>query len=263
MSYLIKLDTVTVSFNNRHVLDNVSLALNAGEITTLIGPNGAGKSTLVKVVTGLHTTFLGTVHRKPGLRIGYVPQKLALNSTLPLNVERFMRLAGKVTVDEINHALQQVKAEHLLHADMHKLSGGETQRVLLARALLRRPHLLVLDEPVQGVDVNGQLEMYALIGQLRETLSCAILMVSHDLHLVMAQTDHVICLHHHVCCHGSPEAISQHPEYVALFGRQSAEQLALYHHHHNHDHDLAGNAVGPCQHDHNDDHHSGKEHGHV
>ncbi|WP_413110537.1 zinc ABC transporter ATP-binding protein ZnuC [Thaumasiovibrio sp. DFM-14] len=248
MSYLIKLDQVSVTYNQRHVLDNIDLSLEAGKITTLIGPNGAGKSTLVKVVTGLTLPSSGIVYRKPGLRLGYVPQKLALNNTLPLTVTRFMRLGGRFNEGQILDALNLVQASHLLHADMHKLSGGETQRVLLARALLRQPHLLVLDEPVQGVDVNGQLEMYALIAQLCTQLNCAILMVSHDLHLVMAQTDHVICLQHHICCSGSPEAISQDPKYAALFGQQSAEQLALYHHHHNHEHDLAGNTVGPCQH---------------
>ncbi len=250
MSYLIKLDQVSVEFGDRRVLDTIDLNLQAGEITTLIGPNGAGKSTMVKVVTGLQAPTSGIVHRKPDLRIGYVPQKLALNSTLPLTVDRFMRLGGKYPQSEIKSALSQVKAGHLHHADMHKLSGGETQRVLLARSLLRKPHLLVLDEPVQGVDVNGQLEMYSLIADIRHQFNCAILMVSHDLHLVMAKTDHVICLHHHICCSGAPDAISQHPEYMALFGQQSAEQLALYHHHHNHDHDLAGNTIGPCQHDH-------------
>ncbi|PSW18758.1 zinc ABC transporter ATP-binding protein ZnuC [Photobacterium sanctipauli] len=250
MTSLVELQAVTVTFAERHVLDQVSLKLERGQITTLIGPNGAGKSTLVKVITGLQKPTTGKVIRPKGLRLGYVPQKLALNSSLPLTVDRFMRLAGRYREADRIQALELVSGKHLHHSNMHSLSGGEMQRVLLARALLQKPDLLVLDEPVQGVDVNGQLELYSLIQSLRDKLDCAILMVSHDLHLVMAKTDHVICLHHHVCCSGEPEAITSHPKYVALFGRQQSEQLALYHHHHNHEHDLSGNPVGPCQHNH-------------
>ncbi|UXI02091.1 zinc ABC transporter ATP-binding protein ZnuC [Photobacterium sp. TY1-4] len=252
MTTLVELQAVTVTFADRHVLDQVSFQLARGQITTLIGPNGAGKSTLVKVITGLCKPSSGHVIRARGLRIGYVPQKLQLNTSLPLTVDRFMRLAGRYRPDEIQAALTLVGGLHLHHSNMHALSGGETQRVLLARALLQHPDLLVLDEPVQGVDVNGQLELYSLIQSLRDQLNCAILMVSHDLHLVMAKTDHVICLHHHVCCSGAPDAITSHPSYVALFGTQQSEQLALYHHHHNHEHDLAGSPVGPCQHHHNE-----------
>ncbi len=253
-SPLIELDQVTVTFSGRHVLDAVSFKLTKGKITTLIGPNGAGKSTLVKTVIGLTKPSLGKVTRKRGLRIGYVPQKLKLNDAMPITVERFLKLSGIKKQAEINDALGIVGAGKLLHSSMHTLSGGETQRVLLARAILKKPELLVLDEPVQGVDVNGQLAMYSLIESLRHTLGCAILMVSHDLHLVMAKTDEVICLQHHVCCSGAPEAISNHPSYIALFGRNESEQLALYHHHHNHNHDLGGNPLGPCQHTHEEQH---------
>ncbi|MGF1686695.1 zinc ABC transporter ATP-binding protein ZnuC [Photobacterium japonica] len=254
MTTLVELQAVTVTFAERHVLDQVSLKLERGQITTLIGPNGAGKSTLVKVITGLHKPSSGKVLRQKGLRIGYVPQKLALNNSLPLNVDRFMRLAGRYTAEARLQALEMVNGKHLQHSNMHSLSGGEMQRVLLARALLQKPDLLVLDEPVQGVDVNGQLELYSLIQSLRDKLDCAILMVSHDLHLVMAKTDNVICLQHHICCSGEPEMIANHPSYVALFGRQQSEQLALYHHHHNHEHAMSGSPVGPCQHDHHTDH---------
>ncbi|MDX1303168.1 zinc ABC transporter ATP-binding protein ZnuC [Photobacterium sp.] len=248
MTILIELQSVTVAFAERHVLDQVSLKLERGQITTLIGPNGAGKSTLVKVITGLRKPTSGKVLRQKGVRIGYVPQKLQLNTSMPLTVDRFMRLAGRYKEDAIIEALSLVGGIHLQHSDMHSLSGGEMQRILLARALLQKPDLLVLDEPVQGVDVNGQLELYSLIQSLRDRLNCAILMVSHDLHLVMAKTDNVICLHHHVCCSGEPDTITSHPSYVALFGQQQSEQLALYHHHHNHEHDLTGSPVGPCQH---------------
>ncbi|MGF1759444.1 zinc ABC transporter ATP-binding protein ZnuC [Photobacterium sagamiensis] len=248
MTTLIELQSVTVTFAERHVLDQVSLKLERGQITTLIGPNGAGKSTLVKVITGLLKPTTGKVVRQKGVRIGYVPQKLQLNTSMPLTVDRFMRLAGRYKENTRVEALSLVGGVHLQHSDMHSLSGGEMQRVLLARALLQKPDLLVLDEPVQGVDVNGQLELYNLIQTLRDKLNCAILMVSHDLHLVMAKTDNVICLHHHICCSGEPDTITRHPSYVALFGQQQSEQLALYHHHHNHEHDLAGSPVGPCQH---------------
>ncbi|MDD1792933.1 zinc ABC transporter ATP-binding protein ZnuC [Enterovibrio makurazakiensis] len=245
---LITLNNVSVIFDGRSVLDRVTFSLHRDKITTLIGPNGAGKSTLVKTVIGLNSPSEGTIVRQGNITIGYVPQKLQLNESLPLRVDRFLKLSPKATASSIQDALSLVGATKLLHANMHTLSGGEMQRILLASAVLKKPDLLVLDEPVQGVDVAGQLELYSLIAKLKETLRCGILMVSHDLHLVMAKTDEVICLQHHICCSGAPDAISTHPEYVALFGRKESEQLALYHHHHNHDHDLSGNPVGPCQH---------------
>ncbi|WP_318417978.1 zinc ABC transporter ATP-binding protein ZnuC [Photobacterium leiognathi] len=246
MTTLVELQSITVSFGERDVLDNISLKLERGEITTLIGPNGAGKSTLVKVITGLSKPTKGKVVRKKGIRIGYVPQKLRLNDTLPLSVDRFMRLAGRYSKEQRIEALEMVNGSRLLNSDMHALSGGEMQRVLLARALLQKPDLLVLDEPVQGVDVTGQLELYRLIQQLRDMLNCAILMVSHDLHLVMAKTDKVICLQHHICCSGSPLTVTSHPKYIALFGHTSTEQLALYEHQHNHQHDASDKPQGCC-----------------
>ncbi|OEE51536.1 zinc ABC transporter ATP-binding protein ZnuC [Enterovibrio norvegicus] len=245
---LVTLNNVSVVFDGRSVLDRVTFSLYRDKITTLIGPNGAGKSTLVKTVIGLNKPTEGNVERSRHVKIGYVPQKLHLNDALPLRVERFLKLNPFATSASINEALSLVGATKLLNANMHTLSGGETQRVLLANAVLKKPDLLVLDEPVQGVDVTGQLALYSLIAKLKAKLHCGILMVSHDLHLVMAKTDEVICLQHHICCSGAPDSISSHPEYVAMFGRQESEQLALYHHHHNHDHDLSGNPVGPCQH---------------
>ncbi|MFB9134859.1 zinc ABC transporter ATP-binding protein ZnuC [Vibrio olivae] len=244
MSTLVELKNIQVRFADKTVLDNVSLELERGKITTLIGPNGAGKSTLVKVLLGLQTRFQGQVVRSKGLRIGYVPQKLKLNETLPLNVSRFLRLAGKYSDQELTSALKLVGAEHLHNANMHSLSGGENQRVLLARALLRRPDLLVLDEPAQGVDIQGQMDLYDLINTLRYRFNCGVFMVSHDLHLVMAKTDHVVCLHHHICCSGAPDDITKHPQYIALFGQARHETLAFYHHQHDHHHhDLAGQPV--------------------
>ncbi|WP_104399212.1 zinc ABC transporter ATP-binding protein ZnuC [Vibrio penaeicida] len=252
MTLLASLKSIRVQFGDKPVLDNINLDLHKGQITTLIGPNGAGKSTLVKVLLGLNKRFDGTLSFTGKPKIGYVPQKLRLNDTLPLSVERFLKLAGKYSKQERLEALKLVGASHLLNNNMHRLSGGENQRVLLARALLQRPELLVLDEPAQGVDVQGQIDLYNLIDHLRHRFNCAVLMVSHDLHLVMAKTDHVVCLHHHVCCSGTPAAVSEHPSYIALFGHRSRESLAFYQHDHHHHHDLSGDPVAgdadACQH---------------
>ncbi|WED25702.1 zinc ABC transporter ATP-binding protein ZnuC [Vibrio sp. DW001] len=240
MTSLVRMKNISVQFDDRDVLDNISLEINTNEITTIIGPNGAGKSTLIKALLGLVKPYKGQIEKKKKLTIGYVPQKLKLNDTLPLHVDRFLKLAGKYSKQERITALKLVGAEHLARNDMHRLSGGENQRVLLARALLLRPELLVLDEPAQGVDVQGQIELYNLIETIRHRFQCAVLMISHDLHLVMAKTDKVICINHHVCCSGEPETISTHPSYVALFGRPNDESLAFYHHSHSGHHDLSG-----------------------
>jgi zinc transport system ATP-binding protein len=241
MPTLVTLNKISVTFGRRRVLSDISLSLRPGRILTLLGPNGAGKSTLVRVVLGLVSPTSGSLIREPGLHIGYVPQKLHLDATLPLTVNRFMRLKPGVKKADILPALKRVYAAHLLDQPMQKLSGGENQRVLLARALLNQPQLLVLDEPTQGVDVNGQLALYDLIEQLRKELGCAVLMVSHDLHLVMAKTDEVLCLNQHICCSGAPEVVSTHPEFIAMFGNRGAEQLAVYRH--NHRHDLHGKII--------------------
>lgn len=243
MPTLATLKNISVTFGSRRVLSNISLALQPGKILTLLGPNGAGKSTLVRVVLGLIAPTEGTMTCEPGLRIGYVPQKIHLDPTMPLTVSRFMRLKPGVKKSDILPALKRVQAAHLLDQPMQKLSGGENQRVLLARALLNSPQLLVLDEPTQGVDVNGQVALYNLIDNLRCELGCAVLMVSHDLHLVMAKTDEVLCLNQHICCSGSPEVVSTHPEFIAMFGNRGAEQLAIYRHNHNHRHDLKGKII--------------------
>jgi zinc transport system ATP-binding protein len=243
MTNLVSLENVSVSFGARQVLSGISLDLHPGRILTLLGPNGAGKSTLVRIVLGLIAADEGRIKRSPTLRIGYVPQKLHLDATLPLTVGRFMRLRPGVKKRDILPALMRVNAAHLADAPMQKLSGGETQRVLLARALLNQPQLLVLDEPTQGVDVNGQLALYDLIDQIRQELDCGVLMVSHDLHLVMAKTDEVLCLNHHICCSGTPEVVSTHPEFISMFGPRGAEQIGIYRHHHNHRHDLRGHII--------------------
>jgi len=241
---LIRLDGVAVSFNGQPVLDDVQLSVQPGEIVTLIGPNGAGKTTLVRVVLGLIQPDSGNVRRAPRLRIGYMPQKLHVDATLPLSVLRFLRLVPGVDRQRALAALAEVGAEQVIDSPLQSISGGEMQRVLLARALLREPQLLVLDEPVQGVDVAGQAELYRLISRLRERHGCGVLMVSHDLHLVMSATDQVVCLNRHVCCSGHPEQVSGDPAFIELFG-QDAKSLAVYHHHHDHDHDLHGGVVKP------------------
>ena len=248
MTTLVALKHISVSFGARHVLTDISFSLQAGRILTLVGPNGAGKSTLVRLVLGLIAPDSGVLRRDHALRIGYVPQKIHLDTTLPLTVERFMRLRPGVKKSDIIPALERVRSAHLLQQPMQKLSGGEMQRVLLARALLNRPQLLVLDEPTQGVDVGGQAALYDLIDQIRHTLGCGVLMVSHDLHLVMAKTDEVLCLNQHICCSGTPETVSAHPEFIAMFGHQDMAQMALYRHHHNHSHDLHGQVIEQREH---------------
>lgn len=248
---LIQLDGIEKSYRGNKVLSAVELKVMPGQIITLIGPNGAGKTTLVKIVLGLLEPDAGQVKTDPELRIGYMPQKLQLDPTLPITLDRFLALADPDR-ERCRTALQEVGIERPCWGQpLQSLSGGEMQRALLARAILRKPNLLVLDEPVQGVDVVGQESLYRLIGQLRDRLDCAVLMVSHDLHLVMSATDEVICLNQHICCHGHPDQVSNNPAFIELFGNKTAP----YTHHHNHRHDLHGDVIknnqteGHCQHD--------------
>ncbi|PXX93246.1 zinc ABC transporter ATP-binding protein ZnuC [Marinobacter vulgaris] len=239
---LLELKQLTVRFDDRPVVDHVDLRVRRGDIITIIGPNGAGKTTLIKAVLGLQPISEGSLTMTPGLTIGYVPQHLTLESTLPISVKRFMLLSGRPQ-QACRDALAKTGVEHLFNASVHHLSGGEKQRLLLARALARRPDLLVLDEPAQGVDINGQAALYDLIRGLRDELNCGVIMISHDLHLVMAATDRVICLNQHICCSGYPADISHDPAFIETFGQPVAESLAVYHHHHNHSHDLHGDVV--------------------
>lgn len=229
---------LSVTLGKHPVLERISLTLNAGQIMTVIGPNGAGKSTLIKALLGIVPIRSGQLVRKPGLRIGYMPQKLHIDDSLPLSVYRLMTLTQKASRTDAQAALAQTDVPHLLDRAVQKLSGGEFQRVMLARALLKEPDLLVLDEPVQGVDFTGEIELYRLIQRIRDERGCAILMVSHDLHLVMAATDEVICLNGHVCCSGAPESVTKAPEFLAMFGPKHADGLAFYSHHHDHRHSL-------------------------
>jgi zinc transport system ATP-binding protein len=234
---LISLDKVNKRFENHHVLQNITMQLDQGQITTLIGPNGAGKSTLVRIILGLLTADSGSVQRGANLSIGYMPQKLNIDPTLPISTCRFLQLAD-TSHQACHHALDSVGIGHLAATPIQKLSGGEVQRALLARAILRQPNLLVLDEPVQGVDINGQNALYKMIAELSKSLNCGVLMVSHDLHIVMSATDQVVCLNHHICCHGRPEQVTQDPAYIDIFG-----QTAIYAHNHDHQHSVHGEVL--------------------
>lgn len=232
---LIQLQAICYNYKQKQVLTNINFSLSPNQITTIIGPNGAGKTTLVKIILGLLQPTQGTVERASHLRIGYMPQKLHIDPTLPITLGRFLSLVNTEQRSR-QQALNEVGLEGKKDWPLQGLSGGELQRALLARAILRKPNLLVLDEPVQGVDVAGQQSLYKLIGQLRERLHCAVLMISHDLHLVMSATDEVICLNNHVCCHGHPDQVTQNPAFIALFGSKTT----TYTHHHDHDHDSFG-----------------------
>lgn len=266
---LVSLVNAGIERGSRWLVRGIDFEVNPGQIVTLIGPNGSGKSTTARLAIGVLRPDEGTVVRKPHLRIGYVPQKVAIDWTLPLTVERFMRLTAPLSSDDVDDALSATGVAHLRGAETGALSGGEFQRVLLARAIARKPDLLVLDEPVQGVDFSGEIALYDLIGRIRDELGCGILMISHDLHVVMAGTDHVICLNGHVCCQGSPTAVAENEEFKRMFGgRSAAAALAIYEHHHDHTHlpdgrvrHVDGTVTEHCHP--GDGHHHGHEKPHV
>ena len=233
---LVSLDNAGIFRSDRWLVRGISMRIEAGEIVTLIGPNGSGKSTTAKMALGILKTDEGMARQKPGLRTSYVPQKLEVNWTLPLTVNRFLQLTNRATGRQMEEALAATETLHLAKAQMSKLSGGEFQRVLLARAILRAPEFLVLDEPVQGVDFNGEIALYRLIEDIRNKLNCGVLLISHDLHVVMSKTDRVICLNGHICCHGTPASVASSDEFKSLFGTHAAPDLALYEHKHDHEH---------------------------
>jgi len=237
MSPVILAQDIYFTREGRKILTSVSMELMPGSILTLIGPNGAGKSTLVKILLGIEQPDSGTIKRKDGLTVGYMPQRISIDESMPMSVSRFLAIPNRISRDEAINALSLTGVVHLIDHQIHRLSGGEFQRVLLARALVLKPELLVLDEPVQGVDFTGEIELYELIHKVRNQLGCAIIMVSHDLHIVMANTDEVICLNHHVCCSGTPETVKGHPEFLELFGTINPA-ISLYTHNHNHQHGL-------------------------
>ncbi len=235
---------ITYDTPQRNVLHHVNLTLERNKITTLIGPNGSGKTTLAKIILGLTTATHGDIYRKAGIAIGYMPQKFAIEPVLPLTVKRFLTLRPNGYKHSASENLETISKEvgisHILAQQMYHCSGGEVQRILLARSLMGNPDLLVLDEPVQGLDIRGQNEFYRLIQRIRTSRGCGVLMISHDLHMVMANTDHVICMNHHICCEGTPQDVSKHPEYIALFSKEGIENMGLYTHHHDHEHGVAG-----------------------
>jgi len=237
---LITAKDISYRASGKQILKDISLTVLPGETVTVIGPNGAGKTTLLRILLGLIEPSTGSVTRKPGLRIGYLPQKIHIDPVLPLSINRMMTLTGKYSRDEIQAALAETGVSHLDGQSVFNLSGGEFQRMMLARALLRNPELLVLDEPVQGVDYLGEAELYDLIANIREHYDCSVLMISHDLHVVMSSTDRVICIDQHVCCQGKPQYVCNHSEFQRMFGRQFSESLSVYQHDHDHRHDIRG-----------------------
>ena len=236
---LVKLNNVGFSQNEKWLVKDVSLIVEKGKIVTLIGPNGSGKSTTAKIALGIYKNIEGNVEKYTD-NIGYVPQKISIDWTLPLRVSDFMTLTDNIKDDEINDALSLTGVMHLKNKNLGNLSGGEFQRVLLARAISKKPELLVLDEPVQGVDYTGEIALYKLIKKISDTLNCGILLISHDLHTVMTATDYVVCLNRHVCCSGTPIDVAKNNEYKTLFGEQASQILSIYEHKHDHEHSHEG-----------------------
>ena len=252
-SSLITLNNAGLFRSGRWLVRGVSLSVEMGEILTLIGPNGSGKSTTAKMALGIVNPDEGSAHRRKELKVRYVPQRVSIDWTVPLKVRRLMSLTGRVSRNEADEAMSLTGTLHLADSEVRTLSGGEFQRVLLARAIAFKPELLVLDEPVQGVDFNGEISLYKLIEDIRDRLNCGVMLISHDLHVVMSKTDRVICLNGHICCHGTPANVASSDEFRVLFGEQAASALALYEHRHDHEH-LPDGQIRSAGHDHRHGH---------
>ena len=234
---LIKISSLDVKYGYKTVLKNMNLTIDAGEIVTIVGPNGSGKTTLFKAIIGTTPISKGKIYIKPNLRIGYVPQQLKIDQTLPITVERFLKLAQKNFYRSLDKIEELLGSKDLLNIQVNNLSSGQMQRVLLARALINNPEILLLDEATRGLDQPGVASFYRKIENIRKSTNCAILMISHDLHVVMSSSDRVICVNGHICCEGAPESVASSPEYKALFGSDVDGTFALYRHHHDHKHD--------------------------
>ncbi len=237
MESLIKAQNITVSREKRSILKDVSLEIKAHDFITIIGPNGAGKSMLLKCLMGFFKPNSGKISVKKNLRIGYVPQRLTPSPSMPISVSGFLKLGKKIDDNFLKEIASEAGIAEIIDKQLYILSGGELQRVLLARALLNNPEILILDEPAQNLDISGQLAFYKLIENVYKNRKLAILMVSHDLHLVMASSKQVICLFHHICCEGEPQMVAKDPEFISLFGNDMAKMMAVYNHSHNHIHD--------------------------
>ena len=236
---LVKLDNAGVYKSSKWLVRGISFEVNQGQIVTLIGPNGSGKTTTAKMILNILNADEGLIISNTN-KMAYVPQKISIDWTMPLRVIDFMKLTSNLNNTKIIESLTLTGVENLIYDEIHNLSGGEFQRVLIARAVAKKPELLVLDEPVQGVDLNGEIALYNLIKKISDKLNCGILLISHDMHFVMSATDHVICLNGHICCSGTPSTIVKNPAYIKLFGEHNAETLSYYQHHHDHSHNNDG-----------------------
>lgn len=234
--YLASLKNIVLKRNGQKVIDKISLNLKKGEITTLIGPNGGGKTSIARILLGVLQPTSGIVKKDPKIKIGYMPQKIEIDKTIPMTVNDFLKLSPEEIIfdDHINSLISRLKLDKILSKQIHNLSGGQMQKVMFLRSIINKPNLLVLDEPTQYMDTSGTEEFYQILDEIRQSQHCAILLVSHDLYMVMQKTDFVFCVNHHICCHGSPESINQHPEYLSLFGNRTS--LAVYKHDHDHKH---------------------------
>ena len=238
-STLVKLNNAGFKQNDKWLVEGVSLTVKKGKIVTLIGPNGSGKSTTAKIALGIYKNIEGSVEKYTN-KVGYVPQKISIDWTLPLRVYDFMLLTENIKDEAIDEALTLTGVIHLKNKNLGNLSGGEFQRVLIARAIAKNPDLLVLDEPVQGVDFKGEISLYELIKKISDKVNCGILLISHDLHVVMSSTDYVVCLNGHVCCSGTPQSVANNNKYQELFGDRASTILSVYEHKHDHTHSPDG-----------------------
>jgi zinc transport system ATP-binding protein len=236
---LVKLENAGVQRMSKWLVKGISFEISQGQIVTLIGPNGSGKTTTAKMILNIMNADEGQITRNTD-KMAYVPQKINIDWTMPLRVIDFMKITNNLNDNQVVESLTTTGVDKLLYNQIHNLSGGEFQRVLIARAIAKKPDLLVLDEPVQGVDYNGEIALYNLIKKISVNLNCGILLISHDMHFVMSTTDHVVCLNGHICCSGTPSSVVKNPEYIKLFGEHNSETLSYYQHHHDHSHDNDG-----------------------